>query len=66
MLLVAQSGGTVQRSVTRETDILVIGQRSRFYKERLKGRKLKAAEAQNNKGRKIRFINEPQFMNLVS
>jgi serine/threonine protein kinase len=64
-LLVSQSGGTVHSSVTPKTHVLVIGQRSKLYKGKIKGTKIKAAEALNQKGAKIRFINEPQFMRLV-
>jgi serine/threonine protein kinase len=64
-LLVAQAGGTVQDSVHGNTNVVVVGQRSKLYKQKLKGRKLKEVEALNRAGARIRLINEPQFMRLV-
>ena len=63
--LVRQVGGTVQTAVHQNTDVIVVGQRSKLYKHKLKGKKLKAAELLNRKGARIRFVNEPQFMRLV-
>ena len=64
-LLVHQAGGTVQGKVCTNTNVLVVGQRSKLYKQNLKGKKLLAAEKLNKNGARIRFINEPQFMRLA-
>jgi NAD-dependent DNA ligase len=63
-LMVTQAGGTVQRVVRQNTDVVVVGQRSKNYASKLRGRKLELAQALIKKGAKIRFINEPQFMRL--
>ena len=65
-LLVSQCGGTVQSSVTPKTNVLVVGQRSKLYKGKIKGTKIRAAEELNRMGAKSRFINEPQFLRLAT
>ena len=64
-MLVAQVGGTVQGEVRGNTDVVVVGQRSKLYRHKMKGKKIKTAQELNRSGSKIRFINEPQFLRLV-
>ncbi len=64
-LLVSQAGGVVQDSVHGNTHVVVVGQRSKLYQSKFKGKKLLAAQKLNKRGSNIRFINEPQFMKLV-
>ena len=64
-IMVLQAGGTVERNVTKKTDVVVQGGRSPNYKARHKGAKLLAIEKLNKRGANIRIIGEAEFRRLV-
>ena len=64
-VLVYQAGGDVQSGVRKNTNVVVVGGRSKLYKGAYRGKKLRELEKLNKAGAAIRMINETQFMRLV-
>lgn len=66
ILRIQQAGGSYQRAVTSNTDVIVVGRVSPSYKgQRRKGKKLREAESLGRRVRKIPNIGEMEFMKLV-
>ncbi len=63
--LVKRAGGIWQSSVSRTTDIVVVGEQSPHWKAEKKGQKLLDLDSERERGHRIAVITEKRFRTLV-
>jgi NAD-dependent DNA ligase len=63
--LVKKAGATVENSISRATDIVVVGENSPNWKAEKKGRKLLDVDRERELGHDIIVITERRFRTLV-